>query len=116
MGIDKGVQRLVAFAVALGLPGVDGPALLKTGDVAFGGQLTEVVYVEARREVDGAGARFGQFQASVDGILQGIDADSEQRDLAFVGAGWASWPDRDAGAASALDRQMRRARRVRQNS
>jgi hypothetical protein len=66
--------------------------------------LTEVVYVEAAGEVDGAGARFGQFQASVDGILHDIDADSEQRDLAFVGAGWASWPDRDAGAASALDR------------
>ena len=56
MGVDEGVQRLVAFAVALGLPGADGAAFLEAGDNTFGGQLAEIVGVEAAGEVDGAGA------------------------------------------------------------
>lgn len=47
MGVDEGVQRLVAFAVALGLPRADRAALLEAGDDAFGGQLPKIVGVEA---------------------------------------------------------------------
>lgn len=32
MGIDKGVEGLVAFAVALGLPGADGTPALEAGN------------------------------------------------------------------------------------
>ena len=51
VGVDEGVQRLVAFAVTLGLPGADRAALLKTGDDAFGGQLSEIVRIQAAGEV-----------------------------------------------------------------
>ncbi|WP_435530936.1 hypothetical protein [Pseudotabrizicola alkalilacus] len=71
VGVDESVQRLIAFAVALGLPGADGAALLEAGDDAFGGQLAEIVGVEAAGEVDGAGAGFGQFQASIPGSVLG---------------------------------------------
>jgi len=104
VGVDEGVQRLVAFAVALGLPGADGAALFKAGDDAFGGQLAEIVGIEAAGEVNCAGAVFGQFQAGVDGILHGIHPDDEQRNLALVGAGGAAWPDGNAGAPTSLDR------------
>jgi len=103
VGVDEGVQRLVAFAIALGLPGADGAALLEAGDNAFGGQLAEVVGIEAAGEVDGAGAGFGQFQAGVDGILHSIDADDEQRNLALVGAGWSTRPYGDARPTPPLD-------------
>ena len=56
MGVDEGVEGLVAFAVALGLPGADGAASLEAGDDALGGQLSEVVGVETAGEVDRAGA------------------------------------------------------------
>ena len=49
MGVDKGVQRLVAFAVALGSPEADGATLLEAGDDAFGGQLAEIVGGEEAR-------------------------------------------------------------------
>lgn len=104
VGVDEGVQRLVAFAVALGLPGTDGAALLEAGDNAFGGQLAEVVGIEAAGEVDGAGAGFGQLQAGKDGVLHRIHADDEERDLCLVAAGGAAGPDRDAWSATALDR------------
>jgi hypothetical protein len=65
--------------------------------------LAEVVGFEAAGEVDGTGARFGQFQASEDGILYGIDADDEERDLCLVAAGRAARPDWYAGATTALD-------------
>src|SRR5690606_28575574 len=94
----------VAFAVALWLPGTDWAAAFEAGDDAFGGQLAEVVGIEAAGEVDGAGAGFGQFQAGVDGVLHGIDADDEERDLCLVAAGGATGPGRDAGATAALDR------------
>ena len=103
MGVDEGVQRLVAFAVALGLPGADRAAFFEAGDDPFGGQLAEIVGVKAAGEVDGAGARLGQFQAGVYGVLHGIDTDDEQRDFGLVGSGGAAWPDRDGGAATALD-------------
>lgn len=60
VGVDEGVEGLVAFAVAFGLPGADRASALETGDDALGGQLAEVVGVEAAREVDRAGAGFGQ--------------------------------------------------------
>mgnify|MGYP002378658512 CR=1 FL=1 len=104
VGVDEGVQRLVAFAVALGLPGADGAALLEAGDDAFGGQLAEVVGIEAAGEVDGAGAGFGQFQAGVDGVLHRVHADDEEWDLALVRARRTARPDGDAGPAAALDR------------
>lgn len=71
-------------------------ALLETGDDAFGGQLAEIVGVEAAGEVDGARAGFGQFQAGVDRVLHGIDADDEDRDLCLVAAGGTAGPDRDS--------------------
>jgi len=104
VGVDEGAQRLVSFAVALGLPRADRAALLKTGDDAFGGQLAEIVRVEAAGEVDGPGAGFGQFQIGLDGIFHRVDADDEERDLALVGAGRAARPDRDARTATTLDR------------
>src|SRR5690606_12783366 len=104
VGIDEGVEGLVAFAVALGLPGADGAAPLEAGDDALGGQLAEVVGVEAAGEVDRAGTGLGQPQAGVDRILYGIDADDEERDLALVRACGAARPDRNSGAATALDR------------
>ena len=104
VGVDEGVEGLVAFAVALGLPRADGAALLKAGDDAFSGQLAEIVGVEAAGEVDDAGAGFGEFQAGVDGVLHCVDADDEQWDLARVGARPSAWPDRDAGAAASFDR------------
>jgi hypothetical protein len=104
VGVDKGVQRLIAFAVALGLPRADGAALFEAGDDAFGGQLAEVVDIKAAREVDSTGTGLGQLQAGEDGVLHRIDTDDEQRNLAFVRTGWASWPDWDAGAAASLDR------------
>jgi hypothetical protein len=104
VGVDEGVEGLVAFAVALGLPGADGAAALEAGDDALGGQLAEVVGVEAAGEVDRAGAGLGQAQAGVDGVLHRVHADDEERDLALVGARRAARPDRDAGPAAALDR------------
>lgn len=104
VGVDDGVQRLVAFAVALGLPEADGAALLEAGDDAFGGQLAEIVGVEAAGEVDGTGAGLRQLQADEDRILHGIDADDEERDLALVGASRTAGPDGQAGATTALDR------------
>lgn len=104
MGVDEGVQCLVAFAVAPGLPGADRTALLEAGDDAFGCQLAEVVGVEAAGKVDRAGAGFGQFQAGIDGVLHGIDADDEERDLCLVAAGGTARPNRDARAAASLDR------------
>ena len=56
MGVDEGVEGLVAFAVALGLPGADGASALEAGDDALGGQLAEVVGIESAGEVDRAGA------------------------------------------------------------
>jgi len=104
VGVHEGVQRLAAFAVALRLPGADGTAPFEAGNDAFGGQLAEVVGIRAARKMYGAGAGLGQFQAGVDRVLHGIDADDEQRDLAFVRARGTAGPDRDAGAATALDR------------
>ncbi len=92
MGVDEGVEGLVALAVALGLPGADGTAPLEAGDDALGGQLAEVVGIEAAGEVDGAGAGFGQLQAGVDRVLHRVDADDEERDLALVGAGRSARP------------------------
>jgi len=44
VGVDEGVERLVAFAVALGLPGADHWAsALEAGDDALGGQLAKIV-------------------------------------------------------------------------
>ena len=34
LGVDKGIERLVAFAVAFGLPGADRTAAIKAGDNA----------------------------------------------------------------------------------
>ena len=59
MGVDEGVEGLVALAVALGLPGADGTAPLEAGDDALGGQLAEVVGVQTAREVNGAGTGLG---------------------------------------------------------
>jgi hypothetical protein len=47
VGVDEGVEGLVALAVALGLPGADRAAALEAGDDALGGELAEVVGVEA---------------------------------------------------------------------
>ena len=104
MGIDEGVEGLVAFAVALRLPGADGSVALEVGDDGLGGQLAEVVGVEAAGEVDRAGAGLVQAQAGVDSVLHRVHADDEERDLALVRARRAAGPDRDAGAAAALDR------------
>ncbi len=56
VGVDAGVQRLVALAVSFGLLGADEAALLEAGDDAFGGQLAETVGLEAAGEMDCAGA------------------------------------------------------------
>jgi hypothetical protein len=92
---------------AIGNPIADQMVRQKVGAahcLPFGGQLAEIVGVEAAGKVDGTGAGLGQFQAGVDGILHGVDADDEQRDLAVVGAGGAAGPDRDGRTATALDR------------
>lgn len=94
VGVDEGVQRLIAFAVALGLPGTDGAPLFEAGDDAFGGQLAEVIGVEAAGEVDGAGSGLRKFMAGLDSVSHGIDADDEQRDLCLVATGGAARPDR----------------------
>ena len=104
VGVDEGVECLVALAVALGLPGADGASALEAGDDALGSQLAEIVGVEAAGEVDRAGAGFGEAQAGVDGVLHRVDADDEQRDLALVGPRRTAGPDRDARPAAALDR------------
>lgn len=41
IGVDEGVECLVASAIALGLAGTDGAAPLKAGDDALTGQLAE---------------------------------------------------------------------------
>lgn len=61
VGVDEGVEGLVAFTVALGLPGADRASALEAGDDALGGQLAEIVGVEALGEVDRTGAGLGQF-------------------------------------------------------
>ena len=104
VSVDEGVEGLVAFAVALGLPGADGSAALEAGDDALGGQLAEIVGVEAAGKVDRAGAGLCQPQARVDRILHRVHSDDEQRDLALVGAGGTARPHGNAGPAAALDR------------
>lgn len=104
MGVDEGGEGLVALAITLGLPAADGPTALGHGDEALGAQLAAIVGVDASLEVDRARPGLGQAQADADGILNGIDADNEERGLALVGAGRAAGSDRDAGAATALDR------------
>ena len=103
-GVGEGIEGLVARAVSFGPPGPDGPALVVAGDHALGGELTEVLGIEAAREVDGAGAGFGEPEAGEERVLDRIDAHDEQRDPALVGTGGPTRPDRHAGAAAALDR------------
>jgi len=102
--LDEGVESLVAFAVAPGLPGTDRAAAFEALDDTFVGQLAEIVGVGAAGEVDRAGVGFGQFQAGADGVLHGIEADDEQRNLTRVGVRGTAGPDRDAGVAAPLDR------------
>ena len=104
VGVDEGVEGLVALAVALGLPGSDGTAALEAGDDALGGEPAEVVGVEATEEVDLAGAGLGQAQTGVDRVLHRVHAGDQQRDLALVRVGRPARPDGDAGPAAALDR------------
>lgn len=66
MGIDEGVEGLVAFAVALWLPGADRTPVFEAGDDALGGQLAEIVGVEAAGEVGRARAKLRRAQAEVD--------------------------------------------------
>lgn len=56
MGVDDGVEGLIAFAVPLALPGADEATVLEADNDALGGQLAEVVGVEVAREMDRAGA------------------------------------------------------------
>src|SRR5579875_371191 len=102
-GVDRGIERLVALALAARLPEPDRTAALEAGYHALGGELAEEFGITLHREVQHAGSGLAEAKPREQRVLGGIDADDEERRLAF-GARRPPRPERHAGAAAALDR------------
>jgi hypothetical protein len=74
----------------------------EAGGDALGGEFSEELGIAFHREVQRAGSGLGELQAGEERILGGIDAEDEQRRLAF-GARRAARPERHARPAASLD-------------